>query len=89
MTTVGSVGDVIGYRPEPCTRSANTMMVGAACAACGHYGGLHPGVPNTALRACLACVVDVLTTLLVDHLDLSTSPPSSAHQPLDLSGGTS
>lgn len=60
------------------------MLVGVACVACGHYGGLHPGVPNTALRACLACVVDALTGLLVDHLG-GLAPPVPVRPPLDLS----
>jgi hypothetical protein len=42
---------------EPCRRSANPMLVNGACDECGHSSGLHHGIPNTTLDACLACVV--------------------------------
>lgn len=41
----------------PCTLSADTLVVTGACDACGHYSGLHPGIPNPGIDACVVCVL--------------------------------
>lgn len=48
--------------PTPCTLNAANMERDSACRACGHYSGLHRGLPrpNPELSECLACTVAVL-----------------------------